>query len=245
MCIYFWHLIPLFSTNNAVGTAPNLTILCQASSNSLRIDWSPPIPLRDTTGYRVNYFTSKRQPTISSPPLSVATTSYLLTDVVNERLYFISVEGLSEHFSSEAVFSFTRLGIAPHCGEDGEVEMAAPSPPSPSPFIPPPSTSPYSPLFMSPFLPSLTTPPLSLSPSPLATFTFLPTPPHPPPPPSPLSSEGVGNDYSCREEGGKDENLVILTGVVGLIVGGVAGCLATGGLVCCVHWSRTHRSQTR
>ena len=205
------------------------------------------MPLGDTTGFRVNYFTSERQHITSSPPLSVDTTSYLLTDVVNERLYFISVEGLSEHFSSEVVFSITRLGVAPHCGENGEVEMAAPSSPSPSPFIPPPSTYPYSPLFMSPSLSTPTTPPLSLSPSPLATFTFLPPPPPPPPPspPSPLSSEGVGNDYSCREEGGKDENMVILTGVVGLIVGGVVGCLATGGLVCCVHWSRAHRSQTQ
>lgn len=164
MHVYFCHLIPLFSTSNAVGIAPNFTI-CQASSTSLRIDWHPPMPLRGTTGYRVIYFTSEAQPIISSPPLSVGTTSYLLTDVVHGRLYFISVEGLSEHFSSEVVYNVTRRGIAYHCGEDGKVEMAAPSPLSPSSFIPSPSTFPHSLLFLSP-----TTLPLSLSSSPLATL---------------------------------------------------------------------------
>ena len=234
--MYFWHLIPLFSTNNAVGMAPNFTI-CQASSTSLRIDWSPPMPLGGTTGYRVIYFTSEGQPVISSPPLNVDMTNYLLTDMVHGTLYFISVERLSKHFSSEVVYNVTRLGIAYHCGKDGKVEMAAPSPPSPSPFIPSPSTFPHSSLFLSP-----TTLPLSLSSSPLATFTFLPRPL-----PFPLSSGGGGggNDFSGREEGGKEKNMVVLIGVMGHIVGGVAGCLATGGIVYCVHRSRAHKSQTQ
>ena len=94
------------------------------------------------------------------------------------------------------MYNVTRLGIAYHCGEDSKVEMAAPSPFSPSPFIPSPSTFPHASLFLSP-----TTLPHSLSSSPLATFTFQPHPL-----PSPLSSgggEGVMTPVVGKREGKK------------------------------------------
>ena len=256
-----------------------MTRICQASATSVLIEWTPPNPLGDTTGYRVNYYTSAGGPLTSSPVLNTTTTCYTLTNVVDGRLYYISVEGVSEHYYSgqeQAVSYLFQLRDAYQCGEtkgngapdeaggDGTrgaderssflspSTFAIPSPPTLLtlyPFLTPPS-----PPSLHPSNPPQSFPPLPLSsypPSTLPSLLCLPSPlpstfPLPSPPSSPSGEEG--KDSSCGEGARKESsttssnvNMVVLTGVVGLVVGGIAGCLANGSLVLCIYWTRAHK----
>ena len=260
-----------------------MTRICQASATSVLIEWTPPNPLGDTTGYRVNYYTSTGGPLTSSPVLNTTTTSYTLTNVVDGRLYYISVEGVSEHYYSgqeQAVSYLFQLRDAYQCGETkgngapGEAggdgtrgaderssflspsTFAIPSPPTLLtlyPFLTPPSPPSLHPSNPPQSFPPLTATFLPLSPYPPSTFPSLSrlpslpsTFPLPSPPSSPSGEEG--KDSSCGEGARKESsttssnvNMVVLTGVVGLVVGGIAGCLANGSLVLCIYWTRAHK----
>ena len=196
-----------------------MTRICQKSSTSLKIDWTPPNPLGDTTGYRINYYSSVdglNPPVISTVPVlgGPKSTSFVVTGLSSGVYYYLAVEGLSDHFYSgkeQGVFHLFYLGEgSSRCdwesgdlgGGDGEVRDEC-------------------------------------------------------------RKEGSGGDKDEGEEGGGGvgsggsskegagetgegggEDMVVLAGLVGVIIGGVAGCLATGGLVFCVHWTRSHRSST-
>ena len=81
-----------------------MTRISQKAANSLLIEWAPPQPLGHTTGYRINYYTNtgSSKPSITSIHVlgGLHTTSYVLTGLESDGYYHISVEGVSEHFSS-------------------------------------------------------------------------------------------------------------------------------------------------
>ena len=99
-----------------------MTRICKVSATSALIEWTPPNPLGDTTGYRVNYYTSEdgsNTPVINTAPVlgGLQSTSYILSGLNSGVYYYISVEGASKHFYSgqqQAVFH----GEEPSC--DGE-----------------------------------------------------------------------------------------------------------------------------
>ena len=78
----------------------------QNGFTSVRVIWSPPTPLGDTTGYRISYSGS------SSGSVDVSdgsTDKYLLTDIETTTSLSISIAGTSEHLSSQSLS--TELGI--------------------------------------------------------------------------------------------------------------------------------------
>ena len=85
-----------------VASAPTHLTAVQEGLTSIRVSWSPPSPLGDTTGYRIDYTSSDG----SSDSVTVSdgsTDNYLLTDLQNGDTYTISIVATSEHLPSETV----------------------------------------------------------------------------------------------------------------------------------------------
>ena len=81
-----------------VASAPTHLMAVQEGPTSIRVSWSPPTPLGDTTGYRIYYSGG------SSGSVNVSdgsTDNYLLTGLQNEESYTISIVSVS-HFTSNA-----------------------------------------------------------------------------------------------------------------------------------------------
>ena len=72
----------------------------QEGFTSVRVSWSPPSPLGDTTGYRISYSGGSS----GSVDVSDGSTSiHTLTGLVNGVSYTISIVGTSLHLPSEVV----------------------------------------------------------------------------------------------------------------------------------------------
>ena len=72
----------------------------QEGPTSILVSWSPPIPLGDTTGYRIYYSGG------SSGSVDVSdgsTDNYLLTGPQNGESYTISIVAASQHLPSESI----------------------------------------------------------------------------------------------------------------------------------------------
>ena len=87
-------------TTPPVASAPTNLMAVQEGLTSIRVSWSPPTPLGDTTGYRIYYSGG------SSGSVNVSggsTNNQLLTGLLNGDSYTISVVGTSQHFFSDSV----------------------------------------------------------------------------------------------------------------------------------------------
>ena len=73
----------------------------QEGLTSIRVSWSPPTPLGDTTGYRIYYSDSDSSDSVDVSGGS--TDNYLLTGLLMEATYTISIVATSQHLSSGAV----------------------------------------------------------------------------------------------------------------------------------------------
>ena len=83
-----------------VASAPTNLRAVQEGPTGIRVSWTPPTPLRDTTGYRIYYSGG------SSGSVDVSggsTDNHLLTGLQNEASYTISIVGTSEHLPSDRV----------------------------------------------------------------------------------------------------------------------------------------------
>ena len=72
----------------------------QEGLTSVRVSWSPPSPLGDTTGYRISYSGG------SSDSVDVSggsTNTHTLTGLVNGASYTISIVGTSLRYYSDAI----------------------------------------------------------------------------------------------------------------------------------------------
>ena len=72
----------------------------QEGLTSIRVSWSPPTPLGDTTGYRIYYSGG------SSGSVDVSggsTDNYPLTGLQNGESYTISIVATSQHFPSQSI----------------------------------------------------------------------------------------------------------------------------------------------
>ena len=100
----------VFAFQTAVASAPTDVQVCQHSTTTISIEWTAPNPLGHTTGYRVHYYTSVSDhelvystvPVFGGPLIS----SYMLTNLEEGGHYFISVEGMSDHFPSGQTLTF-------------------------------------------------------------------------------------------------------------------------------------------
>ena len=72
----------------------------QEGPTSIRVSWSPPTPLGDTTGYTIYYSGG------SSGSVDISggsTNSYLQTGLQNGESYTISIVATSQHLPSESI----------------------------------------------------------------------------------------------------------------------------------------------
>ena len=89
----------LFSYFHAVASAPTSVETNQVNLTTIRVSWSPPNPLRDTTGYIITYTGgSSGNVTVSGPNID----NYLLTGLYGGH-YTISIMGMSEHYPSDSM----------------------------------------------------------------------------------------------------------------------------------------------
>ena len=72
----------------------------QEGLTGIRVSWSPPTPLGDTTGYRIYYSGSSSG---SEDVSDGSTDNYLLTGLQNGESYAISIMATSQHFFSDNV----------------------------------------------------------------------------------------------------------------------------------------------
>ena len=69
---------------------------------AINVSWTPPSPLGDTTGYRIHYTNGGG----SSGSLTVSggsTNTNLLTDLLRQAIYTLSITAISEHLPSTTV----------------------------------------------------------------------------------------------------------------------------------------------
>ena len=90
----------------AASAPTNLTAV-QEGPTSIRVSWSPPSPLGDTTGYRIYYSGGSNG---SEDASDGSTDNYLLTGLKNGDNYIISIVGTSQHFFSSTVFLNVTVG---------------------------------------------------------------------------------------------------------------------------------------
>ena len=79
-----------------VASAPSSLLIIQSLAG-IRVSWTPPTPLGDTTGYMIYYSGG------SSGSVDVSggsTTSHLLTGLSSQTSYNISIMGISDHLPS-------------------------------------------------------------------------------------------------------------------------------------------------
>ena len=90
----------------AVASAPTNLMAVQEGPTSIRVSWSPPTPLEDTTGYRIFYSVNNSSDSVDNRSDSVdvsggSTDNYTLTGLQNGESYNISIWATSEHFFSD------------------------------------------------------------------------------------------------------------------------------------------------
>ena len=91
-----------------VASAPSNLMAVQEGPTSVRVSWSPPTPLGDTTGYRISYSGG------SSGSVDISdgsTDNYLLTGLENGASYTISIVGTSLHLPSDMVDVSMSIGL--------------------------------------------------------------------------------------------------------------------------------------
>ena len=89
-----------FPALSLVASPPTNLMVIQVSPTTVVISWTPPIPLGDTTGYRIYYSGGSN----GSVDISGGSTdNHQVTGLQNGAIYQISIVGTSEHLFSDHV----------------------------------------------------------------------------------------------------------------------------------------------
>ena len=91
-------LLDLFAYENSVFQLPMFVV----GRDGIRVSWTPPSPLGDTSGYRI-YYTRAGGSSDSVDVDGGNTNTHTLTGLSNGETYTISIVGTSTHFSSDTV----------------------------------------------------------------------------------------------------------------------------------------------
>ena len=94
-----------------MASAPTNVMAVQEGLTNIRVSWSPPSPLGDTTGYRIDYDDSSTSVTVDGG----STDNYLLTGLMNGDTYTISIVATSNNFPSESTDKTVNLGMSSYC----------------------------------------------------------------------------------------------------------------------------------
>ena len=119
---YMWICLGTFLIIPPVASAPTNLMAVQEGPPSIRVSWSPPTPLGDTTGYSIYYSGG------SSGSVNVSdgfTDNYTLTGLQNGESYTISIVATSQHLPSESIAAdmevmlgedvYRSFNMSPHC----------------------------------------------------------------------------------------------------------------------------------
>ena len=90
----------LYYFYTTAASVPTNLMAVQEGPTGIRVFWTPPTPLRFTSGYRISYSGGNSG---SVHVNSGSTDNYLLTDLQNRKSYSLSITGTSNHFPSEHV----------------------------------------------------------------------------------------------------------------------------------------------
>ena len=90
----------LFHLLSPVASAPTGLTAVREGPTGIRVSWTPPTPLGDTTGYRIYYSGGSSG---SENVSDVSTDNLLLTGLQNGASYTISIVGTSNHLNSDHV----------------------------------------------------------------------------------------------------------------------------------------------
>ena len=90
-----------------MASAPTNLTAVQEGPTGIRVSWTPPTPLGDTTGYRIYYNGSSNG---SVDVSGGSTDNDILSGLQNGANYTISIVGTSVHFPSEEVEVNVSLG---------------------------------------------------------------------------------------------------------------------------------------
>ena len=81
----------------------------QDGPTSIRVSWTPPSPLGDTTGYRIHY--TSVSDSGNEVVIDGSTETHTLTGLVNGETYTISVVATSDNLPSEGVTADMAVGL--------------------------------------------------------------------------------------------------------------------------------------
>ena len=95
--------------NVSAASAPTNLMVVQEGLASVRVSWTPPTPLGDTTGYRVDFISSGND-TGSVNVSDRSSGHYVLHGLIREATYYISIVATSEHLPSHSLNSQVTLG---------------------------------------------------------------------------------------------------------------------------------------
>ena len=73
----------------------------QDGPSSIRVTWTPPSPLGDTTGYRISFTGGGNSNSVDV--IGGDTNTFLVTGLVEEAIYNVSIVGTSQHLHSTTV----------------------------------------------------------------------------------------------------------------------------------------------
>ena len=73
----------------------------QDGPTSIRVTWTPPSPLGDTTGYRISFTGGGNSDSVDVR--GGDTNTFLVTGLVQEATYTVSIVGTSQHLYSKTV----------------------------------------------------------------------------------------------------------------------------------------------
>ena len=94
---------------STTSSPPTNVMAERASATSILVSWSPPDPLGDTTGYRIDYTDGS-----SSDSVTVdggGTSERELTGLRNGAIYTISIVATSQSFPSESVVAMDAVHL--------------------------------------------------------------------------------------------------------------------------------------
>ena len=101
---YMLHL----TTHAVTASSPTDLMLVQEGPTSIRVSWTPPTPLRDTTGYRIVYVS---ETTVTVDVSGGSTDNFLLTGLLSGDTYTIVIYGTSENDPSvDSLIATVTLG---------------------------------------------------------------------------------------------------------------------------------------
>jgi len=92
-----------------VASVPTNFTAVQEGPTSIRVSWTPPTPLGDTTGYRIHYSGGSSG---SENVSGGSTDNYLVGSLRNGANYTIRIVGISKHFFNEEVDSPSSITLS-------------------------------------------------------------------------------------------------------------------------------------